>query len=89
MKWMMIFVFFAAGCLEVVSILFRPVSLTFRLYGNIFAGENMLDAMATLVPGLGLVTPNPLLFSRTTDGPCSSGRLYVVNCSVYVYNPPA
>jgi len=33
----------------VVSILFRPVSLSFRLYGNMFAGENMLDAMANLV----------------------------------------
>ena len=33
--------------LEVVSILFRPVSLSFRLYGNIFAGENMLESMAT------------------------------------------
>ena len=32
-----------------VSILFRPVSLSFRLYGNVFAGENMLEAMANLV----------------------------------------
>ena len=36
------------GVLEVVSIAFRPVSLSFRLYGNIFAGENMLEAMATM-----------------------------------------
>ena len=43
MRWLMIVVFFAAGCLEVISILFRPVSLSFRLYGNIFAGENMLE----------------------------------------------
>ena len=26
--------------------------LSFRLYGNIFAGENMLEAMATMVPGM-------------------------------------
>ena len=43
MKLLMIVVFFAAGCLEIVSILFRPVSLSFRLYGNVFAGENMLE----------------------------------------------
>jgi len=44
MKVLMIVVFFAAGfCLEIVSILFRPVSLSFRLYGNIYAGENMLE----------------------------------------------
>jgi F-type H+-transporting ATPase subunit a len=68
MKWMMIVVFFAAGCLEVVSILFRPVSLTFRLYGNIFAGENMLDAMATLVPGLGWLLQIPFYFLELLMG---------------------
>jgi len=68
MKWMMIFVFFAAGCLEVVSIMFRPVSLTFRLYGNIFAGENMLDAMATLVPGLGWLLQIPFYFLELLMG---------------------
>jgi len=39
MKVLMIVVFFAAGWLEIISILFRPVSLSFRLYGNIFAGK--------------------------------------------------
>ena len=45
----MIVVFFAVGFLEIFSILFRPVSLSFRLYGNIFAGENMLEAMSHLI----------------------------------------
>jgi len=49
MKVLMVVIFIVAGCLEVVSIHFRPVSLSFRLYGNMFAGENMLDAMANLV----------------------------------------
>jgi F-type H+-transporting ATPase subunit a len=40
----MVVVFFAVGLLEIVSILFRPISLSFRLYGNIFAGENLLPA---------------------------------------------
>src|SRR5204863_4775278 len=31
-------VFFAAGCLEMISILFRPVSLSVRLYVNVYAG---------------------------------------------------
>jgi F-type H+-transporting ATPase subunit a len=35
LKMLMIVVFFASGCLEIISILFRPVSLGFRLYGNI------------------------------------------------------
>ena len=59
----MVVVFFAVGCLEVVSILFRPVSLSFRLYGNIFAGENMLEAMAKLVPGLGWLLADSILLS--------------------------
>jgi len=68
MKWMMIVVFFAAGCLEVISILFRPVSLTFRLYGNIFAGENMLEAMARMIPGLGWLLPIPFYFLELLMG---------------------
>lgn len=48
LKVLMILVFVVVGVLEVVSILFRPVSLSFRLYGNIFAGENMLESMAIM-----------------------------------------
>jgi F-type H+-transporting ATPase subunit a len=68
MKLLMIVVFFAAGCLEIVSILFRPVSLSFRLYGNIFAGENMLEAMATIVPWLGWLLPIPFYFMELLVG---------------------
>jgi len=48
LKVLMVVVFIMVGVLEVVSILFRPVSLSFRLYGNIFAGENMLETMAVM-----------------------------------------
>lgn len=41
-------VFIVVGLIEVVSIAFRPVSLSFRLYGNIFAGENILESMLVL-----------------------------------------
>ena len=68
MKVVMVVVFFAAGSLEIVSILFRPVSLSFRLYGNVFAGENMLDAMATLIPGLGWLLPIPFYFMELLVG---------------------
>jgi F-type H+-transporting ATPase subunit a len=68
LRWLMLVVFFAAGCLEVISILFRPVSLSFRLYGNIFAGENMLERMATLVPGLGWLLPIPFYFMELLVG---------------------
>ena len=67
LKVLMVVVFFAAGCLEVISILFRPVSLSFRLYGNIFAGENMLETMGKLVPGFGWLLPIP--FYRRLHAP--------------------
>jgi F-type H+-transporting ATPase subunit a len=68
LKVLMILVFIAVGLLEVVSILFRPVSLSFRLFGNIFAGENMLEAMANLVPGLGWLIPIPFYFMELLVG---------------------
>jgi len=42
-------IFFAVGVLELVSIFFaRPISLSFRLYGNIFGGENLLHSMSAI-----------------------------------------
>jgi F-type H+-transporting ATPase subunit a len=68
LRVLMAVVFFVVGCLEIVSILFRPVSLSFRLYGNIFAGENMLDVMSKLVPGLGWLLPVPFYFLELLVG---------------------
>jgi F-type H+-transporting ATPase subunit a len=68
LRVLLLIVFFAAGCLEIISILFRPVSLSFRLYGNIFAGENMLEAMSTMVPGLGWLLPIPFYFMELMVG---------------------
>lgn len=68
LKVLMAVVFFAAGLIEVVSILFRPVSLSFRLYGNIFAGENMLETMSNMVPGLGWLLPIPFYFLELVMG---------------------
>ena len=79
LKVLMVVVFFAVGCLEIISILFRPVSLSFRLYGNIFAGENMLETMARLVPGLGLVAADSVLLPGIAGGPGSGAGLHVVD----------
>jgi F-type H+-transporting ATPase subunit a len=68
LKLVMVIVFFASGCLEIVSILFRPVSLSFRLYGNMLAGETMMDAMSKLVPGLGWLVPIPFYFLELVVG---------------------
>ena len=68
MKLMMIFVFLIVGVLEVVSIAFRPVSLSFRLFGNVYAGENMLEAMSNLVPSLSWLIPIPFYFLEVLVG---------------------
>jgi F-type H+-transporting ATPase subunit a len=68
LRILMIVVFFLVGFLEVLSILFRPISLSFRLYGNIFAGENMLEAMGKLVPMLGWLIPVPFYFMELLVG---------------------
>jgi F-type H+-transporting ATPase subunit a len=68
MKPLMAVIFLAAGLLEIISILFRPISLSFRLYGNVFAGENMLEVMSRMVPGLGWLLPIPFYFMELLVG---------------------
>jgi F-type H+-transporting ATPase subunit a len=69
LKFLLIVVFLAVGLLEVISIAFRPVSLSFRLYGNIFAGENLLEAM-TIMGGkyFGWLVPLPFYFMELIVG---------------------
>lgn len=61
-------IFFFVGVIEVISIAFRPVSLSFRLYGNIFAGENILESMLMIVPWLGWLIPLPFYFLELLVG---------------------
>lgn len=48
-------IFFAVGLIEIVSEVSRVISFTFRLFGNIFAGEILLIAMGFLFPLIGIV----------------------------------
>jgi F-type H+-transporting ATPase subunit a len=82
LKVLMIVVFFAAGCLEIVSILFRPISLSFRLYGNIFAGENMLETMSRMIPGLGWLLPIPFYFMELLVG-LVQALVFMLLCAVF------
>lgn len=47
---MMVPVFLFVGVLEIISIMIRPVALSFRLYGNVYGGEQTLEALMALVP---------------------------------------
>jgi len=43
-------IFFFVGLVEVISICIRPVSLSFRLFGNVFGGENLLHGTSFIFP---------------------------------------
>jgi F-type H+-transporting ATPase subunit a len=44
--WGLSLVFLMVGVIEVVSILIRPITLSVRLFGNVFGGENLLHNMS-------------------------------------------
>jgi F-type H+-transporting ATPase subunit a len=48
-------IFFFVGILEIIGELARTISFTFRLFGNMFAGEVLLVAMAFLFPLIGII----------------------------------
>jgi F-type H+-transporting ATPase subunit a len=68
LKVLMVIIFFMAGWLEVISILFRPISLSFRLFGNVYAGESILHAMSNMVPSLAWLIPIPFYFMEVLVG---------------------
>src|SRR5260370_13503560 len=82
LKVLMIVVFFASGCLEIISILVRPVSVSFRLYGNIFAGEHMLATLSRLMPGFGWLLPIPFYFMELLVG-LVQALVFMLLCAVF------
>lgn len=61
-------IFFLVGFLEIISICFRPISLMFRLYGNIYAGEVMMETMMEMGPITGILASLPVYFLETLVG---------------------
>lgn len=55
--FMVAVIFFFVGLIEVLSILFRQVSLPIRLFGNVFAGENLMHAMSNFFGGWLITIP--------------------------------
>ncbi len=59
MKNLLAPIFFFVGMVELVSIAIRPVALAARLFGNIFAGESIMEKMSlihwsAMIPFMGL-----------------------------------
>jgi F-type H+-transporting ATPase subunit a len=58
-------IFLMVGLIEIVSICFRPISLSFRLYGNVFGGESLLVSMTEKVP---FIVPSVFYFYEVLVG---------------------
>jgi len=86
-------IFFFVGIIEVISTAFRPVSLSLRLFGNIFAGENLLVTMISLGKTLGLpdwvasiasvTLPVPFYFLELLVG-ILQATVFMLLCAVYI-----
>jgi F-type H+-transporting ATPase subunit a len=93
MAVLLIPVFLFVGVIEVVSIAFRPVSLSLRLFGNVFAGENLLTTMITLGKSLGLpewlaypmsiIVPIPFYGLELLIG-LLQAAVFMLLCAVYI-----
>jgi F-type H+-transporting ATPase subunit a len=93
MALVLIPVFLFVGIIEVVSMAFRPVSLSLRLFGNVFAGENLLTTMITLGKQLHLpnwasylmsvTIPIPFYFLELLVG-LLQAAVFMLLCSVYI-----
>ncbi len=68
MKVLLLVIFFLVGILEVISIMIRPVSLTFRLFGNVYAGESLLEMMVHMGGLFGWLTALPFFFLELMVG---------------------
>lgn len=78
-------IFAFVGIIEVVSIAFRTVSLPFRLFGNIFGGENLLVNMMGLtgVDWLGWILGIPFYFLELLVG-LIQALVFTILVAVYI-----
>ena len=93
LAFFLFFIFLFVGAMEVVSILIRPVALSLRLYGNVFAGENLLSSMIMLGRDLNLpewvsyiasvTLPVPFYFLELLVGVLQA-FVFMLLCAVYI-----
>ncbi len=83
--------FIFVGVIELISIVFRPVSLSLRLFGNIYAGETLLHTMSELGAGLpvplnwlaSVIFPLPFYFLELLVGVLQA-FVFALLCAVYI-----
>ena len=91
MRYALIPLFMFVGVIEVVSIALRPVSLSLRLFGNVFAGETLLHEMGGLVKAGGpvveficrVLVPLPFYFMEILVGALQA-MVFALLCTIYI-----
>lgn len=79
----MFVIFLGVGFIECISILFRLVSLSFRLYGNVFGGENLLTNIMSLAPWTKFIVPVPFYMLEILIGAIQA-FVFTLLCAVYI-----
>jgi len=80
----MVPVFLFVGVLEVISIAIRPIALTFRLFGNIYGGEQTLEKVMSLVPKpLAFLPALPFYFLELLVG-FIQALVFMLLCAVFL-----
>ena len=81
---MMVPIFLFVGVLEVISIAIRPVALTFRLFGNIYGGEQTLETLMALVPkSLAFLPALPFYFMELLVG-FVQALVFTLLCAIFL-----
>jgi F-type H+-transporting ATPase subunit a len=80
----MVPVFLFVGVLEVISIMIRPVALTFRLFGNIYGGEQTLESLMALVPkNIAFLPALPFYFMELLVG-FVQALVFTLLCAIFL-----
>ncbi|MDG1852623.1 MAG: F0F1 ATP synthase subunit A [Verrucomicrobiales bacterium] len=93
MRYVLAPIFMFVGAIEIVSICLRPVSLSLRLFGNVFAGENLLHLMGSMGAKFGMgpaveficaiLLPLPFYFMEILVGVLQA-MVFALLCAVYI-----
>ena len=81
---LMVPIFLFVGVLELISIAIRPVALTFRLFGNIYGGEQTTEALMALVPAkLAFLPALPFFFMELLVG-FVQALVFTLLCAIFL-----
>ncbi len=85
MLLMMVPIFLFVGVLEMVSIAIRPVALTFRLFGNIYGGEQTMESLMALMPSkaLAFLPALPFYFMELLVG-FVQALVFTLLCAIFL-----